>query len=121
LAVEFDFVNQTFRVYVDDLSNPVQFIRNGSNGTVSVTDVPFRNTFGTSTSIAEQGIVAYYGHDLSEPFAPGNNFFVDDYLIGASGSQQFGVPVPEPGLMMAVGFAAVGAGGWVRRWRRKAA
>jgi hypothetical protein len=118
LAVEFDFQNQTFRVYLDDMTTPLQFIRNGNNGPVSITDVPFRNSLGTSMSIAEQGVVAYYGHDLSTGFAPGNNFFVDDYLITASANQQLGAPVPEPGLMVAAGFAAVAAGGALRRWRR---
>lgn len=118
LAVEFDFQNQTFRVYAIDTGTPVQFIRNGGGQTlpVPIIDVPFRNTWGNSLSIAEQGMVAYSGRDVSNAyFAPGNNFFVDDYLITASGSPQFGNPVPEPGLMVAVGFAALAAGGWMRR------
>jgi hypothetical protein len=122
LAVEFDFQLQTFRVYVDDLSTPVHFTRTGTNGTVDIVDVPFRNTYGESLSIAERGVVAYSGRDPSGTwFAPGNNFFVDDYLMTASGTPVFGQPVPEPGLMIATGLGVIAAGGLLRRARARRA
>jgi hypothetical protein len=117
LAVEFNFTAQTFRVFLDGSTTPVQFTRNGSNAALptAVTDVPFRNTNGPTVQIAEIGVLAFYGRDPGgTPYQPLNDFFVDDFVVtGLS-------PVPEPGLMVAVGFAAVAAGGGLRRWRRGA-
>ena len=79
-----------------------------------MTEVHLRNTFGDTVQIAELGIEAYYGRDISGANAqPLNNFYMDDYIVTASPA-----PVPEPGLMVALGFAVVAGGGALQRWRR---
>jgi hypothetical protein len=115
LAVELNFTTQTFRVFVLGQSTPVQFVTNGSGQPITpITDVPFRNSFGSTERVAEVGMVAFYGRDISGgPVQPLNNFFMDDFVVTAS-------PVPEPGFLVAVGFAGVVAGRWYRR-RRAAA
>lgn len=119
IIVEYNFLSQKLRVFVDNTNNPVSFTRNGNNSLLPnpLTDVHFRNTYGDTVQFAEIGIVAFYGKDPSGVnYQPLNDFYMDDFVVTAQAA-----PVPEPSLMMAVGFAAVAAGGWVRRWRRKAA
>ena len=67
--------------------------------------------------IAEIGLIASYGFDpVGNPFAPINDFFVDDLLVTATASSQ-PPPVPEPGFILAaVGLA--GLAGWKVRRRR---
>jgi hypothetical protein len=115
VTARFDFQAQTFQVFLNGSSTPVLFTRDGDNNNLGtpITNVPFRNTFGDTVSIAEIGMVGFYGRD---PFAPGgtfqpqNDFFVDDYTVVMSPN-----PVPEPGWLVAVGFAGVA----VNRWRRR--
>ncbi len=112
---ELNFTTQTFRVYIQGQSTPLTF-HTASGGTI--TDVPFRNANGPTVQIAELGMLGFYGADpfTGQPVQPLNNFFIDDYMVTASASSQ--APVPEPGLMLAVG--AVGLAGW-RAYRRRAA
>lgn len=119
VTVEYNFLTQKLRVFVDDSATPLQFTRNGNNTSLPtpLTDVSFRNTNGDTVQFAEIGEVAFYGKDISGAnYQPLNNFYMDDFVVTAQTA-----PVPEPGLMVAVGFAGVAAVGWVRRWRRTAA
>jgi hypothetical protein len=115
LFAELNFTTQTFRVYIQGQSTPLVF-HTASGG--NITDVPFRNTNGTTTQIAELGMLGFYGADpfTGQPVQPGNNFFIDDFMVTASASSQ--APVPEPGLVLATG--AVGLAGW-RVYRRRSA
>lgn len=119
ITAEFDFNSQSFRVFVNNSTTPVQFTRNGSGTAITpITTVPFRNTFGTTLSIAETGILAF---GTSDPFGvppgafqqPLNNVFIDDVQMVMQST-----PVPEPGTILAV--AAIGAFG-IRTWRRRRA
>jgi hypothetical protein len=116
LFAELNFNTQTFRVYILGQSTPLVF-RTASGG--NITDVPFRNTNGTTVQIAEIGMLGFYGVDplTGLPVQPMNNFFIDDFMVTATATSQ--APVPEPGLMLAVG--AVGLAGWRVCRRRKSA
>jgi hypothetical protein len=119
ITAEFNFNTQTFRVFVNDSATPIQFTRNGSGAAITpITAIPFRNTFGTTLSIAETGLLAF---GTTDPFGvppgafqqPLNNIFIDDVQMVMQTT-----PVPEPGTILAV--AAVGFFG-VRTWRRRRA
>jgi hypothetical protein len=118
VTIEYDFLDQKVRVFLDDSATPLAFTRNGNNTDLPapLSEVSFRNSFGNTVQFAEIGVVAYYGKDPSGVnYQPLNDFFFDDFVVTAQVA-----PVPEPGLMIAVGFAGIAAGGWVRRWRRGA-
>lgn len=118
ITAEFNFNTQTFRVFLNNSATPIQFTRNGSGTAITpITSIPFRNTFGTTTSIAETGILAF---GTTDPFGtpgsfqqPLNNVFIDDVQMVMQTT-----PVPEPGTILAV--AAIGAFG-IRTWRRRRA
>jgi hypothetical protein len=109
---ELNFNTQSFSVYLKGNPNPLQF--QADNGAM-LTEVPFRNTFGPSTGIQEIGMIAFNYQSGGES-SPQNNFFIDDFKVTYSSTSQ--VPVPEPGLMLAVG--AVGLAG-LRAYRRRRA
>ncbi len=121
LIADFNFATQTFRVYRNGDTNPLQFTTNGSGQPITpLTDIPFRNGDANLTTdrVAEFGMLGFYGADTSgAPVQPLNNFFIDDFSVTASATA-FN-PVPEPGLLLAVG--AVGLTGWRTYRRRKAA
>jgi hypothetical protein len=130
LYTEMNFTTQTFRVYRVGQTDPLQFTTNGSGtpldsdpgtpGNQPYIDVPFRNTFGATQRVAEVGLIASYGFDfVGNPFAPINDFFVDDLLLTASVTSQ-PPPVPEPGFILAAAGLA-GLVGWKARRRRAAA
>lgn len=120
LFAELNFATQTYRVYREGDPNPIQF--QTAVGAL-ITDIPFRNgTTGLSTtvSVKEIGMLAFNFKPSSTPgdeMAPTNNFFIDDYLVTASATTL--APVPEPGLILAVG--AAGVAGWRVYRRRRAA
>lgn len=118
LTVDLNFTAQTFRVF--NGGTLLSFTQDGEGSPISpITDVPFRNSFGNTTQLAELGLIAFYGTDLSgNPVRPQNNFFVDDFAVTATSSPYS--PVPEPGSIL--GLAAVGAaaGAGIRRWRQRA-
>lgn len=101
----FDFNAQKFRVLLN--GTPVTF----TEGAFSGADVPFRNTFGTSQSVAELGFQGYYNGQFNPTF---NNMYFDNLLINATPS-----PVPEPSSFALGGLALAGL--VVRLRRRKAA
>ena len=101
--LQMNFNTQTFRVILD--GSPVTF----TQGAFSGTDVPFRNTFGPTVSIAELGMQGYYNATFSPTL---NNVYFDNWSVTAQ-------PVPEPSTLALVGFAAVGAA--VRYRRRRTA
>ena len=90
----------------------------GTAGNQPYIDVPFRNTFGATQRIAEIGLIASYGFDpVGNPFAPINDFFVDDLSVTATAGST-PPPVPEPGFVLAAAGLA-GLAGWrLRRWRK---
>jgi hypothetical protein len=112
IMTELNFNTQSFRVYVNGNPTPLQF--QAENGTM-LSEVPFRNSFGPSTGIEEIGMIAF-NYNAGGESAPSNNFFIDDYRVTYSTTSQ--VPVPEPGLVLAVG--AVGLAG-LRIYRRRRA
>lgn len=115
VTIEYNFLNQKLRVFLDNSAVPLAFTRNGNNINLPtpLTDVSFRNTNGPTVQIAEIGVVAFYGKDPSGlNYQPLNDFYMDDFVVTAQAA-----PVPEPGLLVAVGFAGVAAVGWVRRRR----
>lgn len=118
LFAELNFTTQTFRVYKQGESTPLTFL---SPTLGSITDVPFRNsdTGAITTRIAEVGMLGFYSYDpfSGTPVQPMNNFFIDDFLVTATATTM--APVPEPGLILAVG--AVGVAGWRVYRRRRAA
>jgi hypothetical protein len=127
LYTEMNFTTQTFRVYRVGQAEPLAFTTSGGGtpldsdpgtpGNQPYIDVPFRNTFGTTQRIAEIGLIASYGFDpVGNPFAPLNDFFVDDLLVTATASSQ-PPPVPEPGFLLAAASLA-GLAGWKLRRRR---
>jgi hypothetical protein len=99
--LQLNFTNQTFRVLLD--GSPVTF----TQGTFSGTDVPFRNTFGTTVSIAELGLQGYYNSAFQPTF---NNAYFDNLVVTAS-------PVPEPHALLLVCFGMAGAVVRIRRRR----
>jgi hypothetical protein len=116
LHAELNFNTQTFRLYIQGQSTPVQFVTNGSGTAITpITDVPFRNANGATVSIAEIGMIGFFGRDpaTGTPVQPLNNFFIDDYTVTATTA-----PVPEPGWLLLVGFAGTAA---ARAWRRRRA
>jgi hypothetical protein len=133
LYAEFNFQNQTFRVYRVGQTGPLAFTRDGGGilvdsdpgtpGFQPYIDVPFRNSnlapghpnYNT-VSLAEIGILASMGTiDGQSIFSPGNNMYIDDFWVTRSGSS-LPPPVPEPGFVLAaVGLA--GLAGW--RLRRR--
>jgi hypothetical protein len=112
VMAELNFNTQSFRVYLKDNPNPLQF--QADNGTM-LTDVPFRNAFGPSTGIQEIGMIAFNYQSGGES-SPQNNFFIDDFKVTYSATSL--VPVPEPGLVLAV--SALGLVG-LRAYRRRRA
>jgi hypothetical protein len=119
LSAELNFTTQTFRVYKQGEATPLTFI---SPTLGSIVDVPFRNSdLGlTTTRIAEVGMLGFYSFDpfSGTPVQPMNNFYIDNYMVTASATSA--APVPEPGLLLAVGAAGL-AGCRVYRRRRAAA
>jgi hypothetical protein len=119
ISAELNFATQTFRVYRNGDPTPLPFVTNGSGAAITpIVDVPFRNTFGTTTSLAEVGLIGFYGFDTGgSPYQPVNSYFVDNFQVTASAVSQF-APVPEPTW----GLAAIAAGGLIglrlRRVRR---
>ena len=97
---QLNFSNQTFRVLVN--GSPVTFTQGGFSGI----DVPFRDTFGTTVSVAELGFQGYWNSAFSPTF---NNMFFDDLSYIAT-------PVPEPSSFAMVALVA-GFAGW-RRCRK---
>jgi hypothetical protein len=102
LEGQLNFSTQTFRVLLD--GSPVTF----SLGTFSGFDVPFRDSFGTTVSIAELGFQGYWNSAFSPTF---NNMFFDNLSYVAT-------PVPEPSTLALGGFAL---GGLALRMRSRRA
>jgi hypothetical protein len=114
LYAELNFTTQKFKVYRFGNTNPLVF----HSLVGDITEIPFRNTFGATQSLAEIGMLGFYGRDPfnNSPVQPLNNFFIDDFRVTASPTSQ--PPVPEPGLGLAA--AAVGLVG-LRLYRRRRA
>jgi MYXO-CTERM domain-containing protein len=82
-----------------------------------ITDVPLRNFTGQPTAtIVELGMVAFMSDIGGGGQKPTNDLFIDDFRVTVSNASQ--APVPEPGLVLAVG--AVGLAG-LRAYRRRRA
>jgi MYXO-CTERM domain-containing protein len=117
IFAELNFSTQTFRVYKNGETTPIEFLK-PSGGTI--TEIPFRNSFGNSTTFYELGMIASYTLNLDgtpTTIPPLNNVFIDDVMFTATATSM--APVPEPGLVLAVG--AAGLAGWRVYRRRKAA
>jgi MYXO-CTERM domain-containing protein len=114
LFAEIDFQTQTFRVYKAGDPTPLQF-QTGAGAWI--TDVPLRNFTGQPTAtIVELGMVAFMSDIGGGGQKPTNDLFIDDFRVTVSNASQ--APVPEPGLVLAVG--AVGLAG-LRAYRRRRA
>jgi ligand-binding sensor domain-containing protein len=95
VVADFNFTTQMFRVYVNNE------LLNFSGSP----DVPFRNTFDDTVSIAEIGFEATWNSVTDTGGL--NQFFIDDYLVTRSNVAY--APVPEPASCLAVaGLALVG-------------
>ena len=118
LVVEFDYNNQTFKVYRKGESNPLVF--QVPNLPLTLTEIPFAWTSSSIVTVEEAGFVVYnfnVGEGVPATLGKGD-FFADDFLLTASSTPLTGVPVPEPGLVL--GLGAVGLAG-LRVVRRRAA
>jgi hypothetical protein len=114
LLTEMNFSTQTYRVYREGNPSPIQFQNSGGQ---FITDIPFRNTNGTTVTVFEIGMLAYnFSVTAGSETAPSGSLFVDNYDVTASATSL--APVPEPGLVLAT--AAVGLG-LVRATRRRPA
>jgi hypothetical protein len=97
---ELNFATQSFRLVLN--GSPVTF----TEGSFSGIDVPFRDTFGTTVSVAELGFQGYWNSAFSPTF---NNMFFDDLSFVATA-------VPEPSTLA---LGSVGLAGLILRLRRR--
>jgi hypothetical protein len=113
LFAELNFGTQTYKVYRD--GNPTPLLFETAVGTF-IDEIPFRNSTGFNTlSIFEIGMLAYnFTTDGITYSAPQNHFYIDDFRVTASTTSL--APVPEPGLVLAVGAVGLtGLGLYQRR------
>jgi hypothetical protein len=89
-----NFATQTFEVLIN--GNPVTF-SNGS--TFTGIDVPFRNTFGPTVSVAEFGFQGYFNGSFGPSF---NNMYFDNLTVTAVSA------VPEPSTLALGGLGLAG-------------
>jgi hypothetical protein len=116
MLVELNYSTQTFRVYRKGQPAPLEFQTSAG----LITDLPFADANRTSpfVTVFEFGMEAFnFNLGGGSELAPEGNFFVDDFLVTRSATSL--APVPEPGLMLAVG--AAGLAGWRVYRRRKTA
>ena len=100
---QLNFSNQTFRLTLN--GSPVTF----TLGSFSGFDVPFRDTFGSTVSIAELGFQGYYNSSFSPTF---NNMYFDNLSVIA------GTPLPEPSTLALGGLGLAGLAVRILRRRR---
>jgi hypothetical protein len=116
LYAEMNFTSQTYRVYREGETTPIQFQK--STGEF-ISDIPFRNTFGTTATIYEIGMLAYnFTVSAGAETAPSGSFYLDNYSVTAS-PNAFS-PVPEPGLIITTAAIGCGVIRLIRRRRQTA-
>jgi hypothetical protein len=105
LVVDLNFAAQTYTATLN--GNPLSFTASG--GGSPITAVPFRNTLGSTVSLAEYGFQAAFN---TQAGVNANNAFFDNFTVIAT-------PVPEPSSILFLGFAGLAAG--ARVWHRRRA
>jgi hypothetical protein len=112
LFAELNFTTQSYRIYRAGNPTPIEFLTAFGE---TITEIPFRNTNNANTAeVNEIGMLAF-NFNLFGEAAPTSSAFIDDFVVTGSADSQ--VPVPEPGLMLAVGAAALGGLHAIRRRR----